>query len=152
MKTAEIKNENIKKTIVFWLCFIFVLCVLNFNYLKKFIPDYVNISRYPEGIQNCYNQINYLDLSCGNRKRTIVKYCECLQSVQDLIENKRYEIYTEASVLATSVGGHWTPDSYYSSTIGPKVMTFEGASGKLDGYIRRLHRKCAEKTGYIECD
>jgi len=55
---------------------IFYICSL----LTLIACDKVDISKYPEGIQNCYNKTISSTDNCTKSKKIIVKYCECVSA------------------------------------------------------------------------
>lgn len=55
---------------------IFCVCSL----LTLIACDKVDISKYPEDIQNCYIQTVSSADNCTKSKKIIVKYCECINA------------------------------------------------------------------------
>ena len=57
-----------KKILLFLPIFTLVAC------------DNVDISKYSEDIQNCYNKTISSEDNCTENKKIIVKYCECIST------------------------------------------------------------------------
>ena len=140
MKKALLKSLHIDertKTIV-----VFILAIIGVIYFFDFpVIQHIDITKYPENVQNCYNEGIYSDYSCTKNKRTILKYCECLQGLQPEISRRK-----NANLRVD-----------WSTTIEPYYGTVRGFASKttddnLNDYIKFLYEKCAKKTGYKLCD
>ncbi len=53
---------------------VFCICSL----LTLIACDKIDISKYPEDVQNCYNKTISNTDNCTKSKKIIVKYCECV--------------------------------------------------------------------------
>ena len=83
--------------------------------------DRVDISKYSEDIQACYNDAIHDKDNCTESKKIVVKYCECVSAKQ-------------AAIKAA------TPDE--SSTSYAIRMFVEK---------HKIRKECAQKTGYTLC-
>ena len=54
--------------------------------------DDVDISKYPEYIQSCYNSIIYDEANCTKSNKSTLKYCECLYGFKDNLTHGIYNI------------------------------------------------------------
>ena len=105
--------------------------------------DNVDISKYPEGVQKCYNGIVFNDENCTKSKKTIVRYCECSQGQEAKINAKAAELEKDirgANAMAGLMNRQW----------GGLFMAGaqNDAREKLEEYVQELYDECAKKTGY----
>lgn len=117
-----------------------ILCVCSVVTLTA--CDNVDISRYPESIQNCYNEIIYEDNNCTTSKKTIVRYCQCTDGKQADLDAKWNEL--NRGVRAARAGG------FFKGNAGGLVRfgLQNSARAQYDAYAEKLFDECAKKTGY----
>jgi len=105
--------------------------------------DNVDISRYPESVQKCYNGIIYDDNNCTSSKRTIIKHCECVQAQDSKINAKAEELnkgLRGSAAFAGTMNAQW--GGFFMAGVR------NTAQEKLDAYAEKLYDECAKKTGY----
>lgn len=105
--------------------------------------DNVDISKYPEFVQQCYNGIIYSDNYCGISKKITVRYCECCFAKQGDIYAKQQELNDAAVAAGMFYGSAVGPLSGFAA-LGAQSM----AQKKLDMYRKQLYTECAEKVGF----
>ena len=105
--------------------------------------DNVDISRYPESVQNCYNGIIYDSNNCTHSKRTIVKYCQCTTGKESEIKAKASELDQDLRGAVALAGG-------MNRTMGGFFIAGaqNTANEKLHKFAQKLYDDCAKKTGY----
>jgi len=87
----------------------------------------VDITKYPENIQNCYNTVYYKDSNC-NKGKTILKYCQCFVP-KSIGINQRIE---------------------ESWNIGPRNIFLKSALlDKKERMLDKAAEECSKSTGYI---
>ena len=115
--------------------------------------DNVDITKYPESVQSCYNGIINADNTCTKRKKTIVKYCQCNDSLEPEIQAKGQEIARklylkyQASNVAAAVSGLGILGGMWAER--EKSADLEEAKKEYAEFKDKLYDKCAKKTGYI---
>lgn len=86
--------------------------------------DNVDITRYPDNIQECYNGIIYgKDKNCTTNKKVIIKYCECTES-----QRKAYMSQINISDSASK--------EIFMNLVGYQEL-------------QKIYDRCAEQTGYV---
>ncbi len=137
-------NERTETLVAFILAIIASMYFFDFPFVQ-----HIDITKYPESVQSCYNENIYSDNSCTKNKRTILKYCECIQGFQAEIDNKKTEANTKLEIAAF----HWSTTHlpYSGSTRGFAGETTD-IKNRLNAYIKSVYEKCAKKTGYTSCD
>jgi len=106
--------------------------------------DNVNLDKYSESIQKCYNSIIYSDNNCNTSKRKIIKYCQCSDAMESKINAKAAELddgLRGTAAFAGTMRGAW--GGLFMAGAQNK------AREKLDQYAQTLYDDCAKKTGYI---
>lgn len=85
--------------------------------------DNVDISKYPEDVQECYTQTLESTDNCTKSKKTVVKYCECISA-------KKAAMKAEA---------------------GEEEQTVSYAI-RLFVERHKMREACAKQTGYTICE
>lgn len=98
----------------------------------------VDITRYPENIQECFNKIYYNDNNCTKSQKTIVKYCECFQAKYSQAVAQEQQDY-DTKVVTLGYNNFVTKVSRMS------------VHDRLYEKSRQIASECADKTGYIDC-
>jgi len=105
--------------------------------------DNVDVSRYPEGVQKCYNGIIYDNGNCTKSKRTIVKYCECTEAQEEKLKVKAEELNKGLRGSAAFAGAmNNTMSGFFMAGMR------NSAQSQLEEYAQKLYDECAKKTGY----
>lgn len=95
--------------------------------------DNVDITKYPENIQKCYNDIIYNDSTCTKSKKVILNYCQCTEAAVENITNE-----TNAAIQQ-------------ANAIGFGFIVALGAGNVQSAFVQKTeaaYDACAEKTGY----
>lgn len=105
--------------------------------------DNVDIEKYSESVQKCYNGVIYSDNNCNTSKRKIIKYCQCTDAMEPKIQAKAAELdegLRGTAAFAGTMRGAW----------GGLFMAgaHSQAREKLEKYAQTLYDDCAKKTGY----
>lgn len=100
----------------------------------------VDISHYPESIQQCYNGIIYDNDVCTTNKRTIIKYCQCTDGKQPELD--AYAAKLDSGVRAAGSMFHGSMRSF------ARIGLQNSASAKYDAFAEKIYDECAKKTGY----
>ena len=87
----------------------------------------IDISKYPENIQTCYNSILFDDDFKCVKPKTILSYCQCY----DVEYNKAYSQYSR---LENNISG----------------MNLMGLS-YMDEQLKKARNNCAEKVKLTRC-
>jgi hypothetical protein len=98
-----------KKLLLLPVALLFVAC------------DRVDISKYPEDVQICYNDAIYDKDNCTESKKIVVKYCQCVSAKKAAIKAQM-------------------PDES-SASYGIRMFVER----------HKIREECAEKTGYTFC-
>lgn len=86
----------------------------------------VDITKYPDNIQNCYNNIYYHSNNC-NKDKVILKYCQCFSAKVANINN--------------IINDQWNA--------GPRSPILSNAlANKKERMLDKAADECTEKTGY----
>ena len=106
--------------------------------------DNVNITRYPEPVQKCYNSIIYDADNCTTSKKTIVRYCECQYAQTEKLEAKWAELNEELEAhhafSEVFIGGGW-------GNLAVSALR-DSVQHRFEKYAQELFDECAAKTGY----
>lgn len=106
--------------------------------------DNVNVEKYSESIQKCYNGIIYSDDNCNTSKRKIIKYCQCTDAMEPKINAKAEELnqgLRGANAFASTMNRGW--GNLFAAGVR------NSAQNQLNEYAQKLYDDCAKKTGYI---
>lgn len=99
--------------------------------------DDVDITKYPENIQSCYNEIIYAPENCTTSKQSILKYCQCFHSQYDKkVEEVNAKLRQGSAALAFMKAG--SLNAVYRAQ----------ANAALNKYADELVESCAKETGY----
>ena len=118
------KGENVKKLVI-GICGLAMLAGC----------DDVDISKYPENIQSCYNNIIYNADNCTTSKKAIVKHCECYES--------QYAPKATQVKKKYQMGSMATNHNRFVNFVYANEMNKE-----LKELSDQVAADCAKKTGY----
>lgn len=108
-----------------------------FSMLLLSACDNVDISKYPQNVQNCYNQVIYDVNNCTKSKKAILNYCQCYTSN---LAKKTEEI--NANYRQASAGLNF----FNAGSLNSALRATSQAT--LNQYATELVKDCASKTGY----
>ncbi len=114
--------------------------------MKKFLPFFllffltgcdsdIDITKYPENIQKCFNHIYYSDNNCTKKQKIIIKFCECYNAKYSQKIQKEEEIYSKT----VNLFGY---DNFFSQI---NRLT---ASDRMNEISQEVSNDCAKRTGY----
>lgn len=125
-----------------------VLCVLSALVLGA-CDDYIDITRYSGYVQNCYHDIIDNEVNCTASERKIIKYCQCKEKMQVLIEEKKAQLQEADATVYNSAVSMFGGLGWFAYTLGTMDAVANGGMWKeLDEYRQKLYNNCANDTGY----
>lgn len=87
----------------------------------------IDITKYPETIQNCYNTIYYEDINC-NKGKTILKYCQCF--------------------MPKSIGINQRIEKTWNMGL-KNIYVLGGLNSERERMLDKAAEECSKNTGYI---
>lgn len=91
----------------------------------------VDITKYPENIQTCYNSVFYHSDNC-NKSKTIIKYCQCFNAKSDAITKKTNQTWGTISQARAQ-----------------NMLMYNALEREAHESFNKAADECAKKTGYV---
>lgn len=122
----------------------YVLCVLS-AFVLCGCDDNVDITRYSGYVQNCYHDIIDNENNCTISNRKIIRYCECTEDMQFLIQEKKVQLQEAYAYAYNEAVSRFGGLGWFAYNIG----TMNGGMwDDLNDYRKKLYDNCAKDTGY----